>query len=205
MTAPTHRVFAVGWVLIGNMILYSLNVSPINYYISMIIMLQIGKYGALFPDIDHSWQNVKEKTAPNFIINKIIHLTGGKHRSWQTHSLDIVILSTIIGYNIPIYLYNTQKIDSLNREILSIVIIGFCTGWLSHLFSDMLTSAGVRITAFSKRKIALVPKQLFGLRFNTGNQWEGFVYQSIKILNLVIGIIAIAYPLLRPYIILSIN
>ena len=205
MTAPTHRVFAVGWVLIGNMILYSLNVSPINYYISMIIMLQIGKYGALFPDIDHSWQNVKEKTAPNFIINNIIHLTGGKHRSWQTHSLDIAILSTIIGYNIPIYLYNIQKIDSLNREILSIVIIGFCIGWLSHLFSDMLTSAGVRITAFSKRKIALVPKQLFGLRFNTGNQWEGFVYQSIKILNLVIGIIAIAYPLLRPYIILSIN
>lgn len=205
MTAPTHRVFAVGWVLIGNMILYSLNVSPINYYISMIIMLQIGKYGALFPDIDHSWQNVKEKTAPNFIINKIIHLTGGKHRSWQTHSLDIAILSTIIGYNIPIYLYNIQKIDSLNREILSIVIIGFCIGWLSHLFSDMLTLAGVRITAFSKRKIALVPKQLFRLRFNTGNQWEGFVYQSIKILNLVIGIIAIAYPLIRPYIILSIN
>ena len=29
------------------------------------------------------------KTTFSRIINILIHITGGKHRSWQTHSLDI--------------------------------------------------------------------------------------------------------------------
>lgn len=196
MTFQTHRVFAIGWVVIGNILLHNTGVTHINYYISLIIMLQIGKYGALFPDIDHNWQNVKEKTAPNYIINKLIHLTGGKHRSWQTHSIDIALLITFLAYTLPIKLLQFGIINEVNKEVLTIVLFGFSIGWLSHLFSDMLTSAGVRLLCFNKKKIALVPKQFMGLRFNTGNEWENFVYQVTRKINIPIGLLAIAYPLI---------
>ncbi len=200
MTAPTHRAVAIGWLLIGCMILYKTSMTEINYYLSMIIMLRVGRYGAEFPDIDHSWQNVKEKTVPNLIINKLIHVTGGKHRSWQTHSLDIVLVVSILSYIIPWGLYSRGLISLVNKEVLSLILIAFSLGWISHLFSDMLTSAGVRITCLSKVKMALVPKQLFGLRFNTGHEWEEFVYKLTKKLNLLIGLLAVFFPLIINYI-----
>ena len=123
MTFPTHRAFAIGWVLIGNLMLYINGMTEINYYLALVIMLQIGKYGALFPDIDHLWQNVKEKTVSNFIINKLIHLTGGKHRSWQTHSIDIVAVVTFLSFTLPNWLYKTERISKVNMEVLSIILI----------------------------------------------------------------------------------
>lgn len=196
MTFQTHRVFAIGWVVVGNVILHNAGVTHINYYLSLIVMLQFGKYGALFPDIDHNWQNVKEKTVPNYIINKLIHLTGGKHRSWQTHSIDIALLTTFLSYTLPIKLLQYGIISEVNKEVLTIALFGFSIGWLSHLFSDMLTSAGVRLFCINKKKIALVPKQFMGLRFNTGNEWENFVYQLTRRINIPIGLLAVIYPII---------
>jgi membrane-bound metal-dependent hydrolase YbcI (DUF457 family) len=167
--------------------------TEVNYYLAMIIMLQFGKYGALFPDIDHSWQNVKEKTVPNMIVNKLIHLTGGKHRSWQTHSIDIALVVTVISFTLPDILLKNGLITEVNMEVLGLVLVGFSLGWLSHLFSDMLTSAGVRVLCYSKKKVALVPKELFGIRFNTGHDWENWVYKVTRVLNVFIGIISILY------------
>lgn len=194
MTFPTHRAFAIGWVLLGSMFLYANGMTEINYFLAMIIMLQIGKYGALFPDIDHNWKNVKDKTVPNWVINKIIHITGGKHRSWQTHSLDIALVFTFFSATLPQTLLEMGKISEVNEEVLKIVMLSFSLGWLSHLFSDMLTSAGVRLLFWKNKKIALVPKELFGIRFNTGNEWENFVYKTTKVINFIIGLIAILYP-----------
>lgn len=194
MTYPTHRAFAVCWVLLGNIVLYNLGMTEINYYLALIVMLQIGKYGALFPDIDHKWEYVKDKTLVNKIINKFIHATGGKHRSWQTHSIDIALICTVVSYILPKGLYDRGIINPVNKELLHIVMVGFCLGWLSHLFSDMLTSAGVRITHVTDIKVALVPKSIGKLRFNTGNEWEQFVLRVTRILNIGIGIISIIYP-----------
>lgn len=194
MTYPTHKAFAVCWVLLGNIILYNSGITEINYYLSMIVMLHIGKYGALFPDIDHKWEYVKEKTLVNKVINRVIHATGGKHRSWHTHSIDIALLCTFISYKLPSLLLRGGAIDIVNAELLKIIMIGFCLGWLSHLFSDMLTSAGVRIIHVADIKIALVPKMLGKLRFNTGNEWEQFVYSATRVMNIVVGVVAMIYP-----------
>ena len=59
----------------------------------------------------------------------------------------------------------------------------------------MFTSAGVRLICFSKFKVALVPKQLGKLKFNTGNEWEQFCFKSTRIINFGLGIISILYPL----------
>lgn len=196
MTAPTHRQYSVTFAFLANIILYKYGVTSINYYLALMLMLLLSKAGAIFPDIDHSWKNVKEKTVPNLIMNKLIHLTGGKHRSWQTHSIDIVIWAIILSMTLPILLYNNNYIDDVNREVLTLIMLGFTAGWISHIFSDMLTSAGVKVICFLPFKASFVPKHIGKLRFNTGNEWEAFCYRSTKIINIMLGLISLAYPLI---------
>ena len=74
-------------------------------------------------------------------------------------------------------------------------MLGFSAGWISHIFSDMLTSAGVKVVCFLKLRIAFVPKHIGKLRFNTGNEWEAFCYKTTRIINVIIGIICLLYPL----------
>lgn len=196
MTYITHKVFAVWWVTIAQMILWYKGIGSVNYYLAWIIMLYAGKSGALFPDVDHHWESVKEKTMVNRIINTIIHKTGGKHRSWQTHSLDIAFCYTIVSFILPPQLVTVGALSEVNGALLRLLMTGFAMGWLSHLFSDMLTSAGVRIVCWKNKKIAFVPKQLFGFRFNTGKTWEAFVYKATKGLNIIVGVIAVVFPML---------
>lgn len=199
MTYATHKSFAVGWMLLANVALYEMGATEINYYLSMIIMLEFGKAGALFPDVDHHWNNVKEKNVPNFIVNKLIHCTGGRHRSWQTHSLDIGIVASILAFLVPYHLYCDGYIDVISKEVLSIVMVGFCMGWISHLVSDMLTYVGIRLLCFRNKRFALVPKQLFGIKFKTGEEWEKTVYKISRYCNIIIGIFVILYPKIRVY------
>lgn len=154
MTYKTHREFSIWFGLILNILIYKLGLSNTNYYLNMAVILLFSRQGALFPDIDHEWQNVKEKTVLNRAINFIIHATGGKHRSWQTHSLDIWLCSLIAS----LYLANTLSFE--DRAVLLLIIAGFFGGWFSHLFSDMLSSDGIRLFCFnSKLKLRLVPKK----------------------------------------------
>ena len=194
MTSKTHKTYSIAFALLAGMFMYKNGVTLVNYYMTLIILLLVSKHGALFPDVDHTWQNVKEKTTVNWIINKLIHLTGGRHRSWQTHSIDIFAVFMAIACIIPNYLFSIGKLDIVNKEVMSLILIGFACGWGSHLFSDMLTSGGVRLFCFSKFKIKIVPRELFGLRFNTGDSWEEFNYKFMRVVNLVIGIISIMYP-----------
>lgn len=194
MMALTHRQFAVFICLLGCMQLFRTNVFEINYYLSMIIMIQMAKCGALFPDIDHHWKSVKEKTFINWIFNKIIRYTGGVHRSWQTHSWDICIAFTILSFELPKMLAEQGYISGLDAEVASVVLVGFSMGWVSHLFSDMLSHTGVRVLFWNRKSVAFVPKRLFGIEFKTGASWEGFVYRVCRVLNVVVGIFAVMYP-----------
>lgn len=154
MTYKTHREFAICFVLIANIIIYKLHLSHTGYYVNMIVMILCGKQGALFPDVDHDWKNVKEKTVINKAINSVIHAMGGKHRSVQTHSWDVWLISFIGA------LVVNGLISENNATVFILIISGFWCGWLSHLISDMMTSAGVYITCLNKNsKIAFVPKQ----------------------------------------------
>ena len=195
MTRPTHKQYSVCFAFITMMLFYKYGVTQINYYIALIIILKAAESGALFPDVDHSWQNVSEKTVPNKIINTLIHITGGSHRSWQTHSWDICVIFTAIAYFLPKYLYYVGKISVVNEEIVSLLLLGFASGWISHLFSDMLTSAGVKVICFVDFKVKLVPRRLFGLRFNTGHGWEEFNFKVMKVLNVFLAVICMVYPL----------
>lgn len=196
MTGATHKKFAVAAAFTASAVLYKNGLTEVNYYLTIPILLASAKYGALFPDIDHTWQNVKEKTIPNRIINGLIHITGGKHRSWQTHSIDIAIIFSLMAWFIPNMLMTKELISTVNYEVIRLLLYGFMFGWISHLISDMLTSAGVRVLCFSKIKLALVPKHIGKLRFNTGNEWEQFVYRVVSIINVIYGLIILVYPII---------
>lgn len=194
MTYKTHKQFSICFALVGAMLLNIGSVSVINYYLTIPIMLMASKWGALMPDVDHIWQNVKEKNTLNWIINKLIHITGGTHRSWQTHSLDICTYFTIGSYIVPKILYHSGKIGVVDKEVMMLLMIGVATGWISHLFSDAMTSGGIRIFFFSKRKVSIVPKKIGKLKFNTGGQWEEFCYNLVGYLNKLLGIFSIIFP-----------
>lgn len=195
MTGPTHRQYSICFGLITLVILYAYNITNVNYYLALPIILMASKSGALFPDVDHHWEAVHDKTVVNKIINVIIHITGGKHRSWQTHSIDLCLYFTTASYLVPTVLYNKGIISCTNMEVAVLLLLGFASGWISHLFSDMLTSAGVRLICFlPKSKISLVPKKIGKLRFNTGHEWEAFNFKIIRVINIVLGIYTLIYP-----------
>lgn len=195
MTGPTHRQYSICFGLIALLILYVYNITNVNYYLALPIILMASKSGALFPDVDHHWEAVHDKTVVNKIINVIIHITGGKHRSWQTHSIDLCLYFTTASYLVPTVLYNKGIISGTNMEVAILLLLGFASGWISHLFSDMLTSAGVRLICFlPKSKISLVPKKIGKLRFNTGHEWEAFNFKIIRVINIILGIYTLVYP-----------
>lgn len=196
MTGPTHRKFSVCFAYLASMLLYKYNISMINYYLVIMIMLMASKVGALFPDLDHAWCNIHDKTVVNKIINTLIHITGGKHRSWQTHSIDIWFYFTTFAYIFPQILYNKKMVTLVNKEVAIIIMLGFASGWASHLVSDMLTSSGVRLICFIKFKVAVVPKKIGKFRFNTGNEWEAFIFKLIQYINIGLGLICVIYPVL---------
>lgn len=196
MCGATHKQFAIFFVYIGAILLNMFSIIDVNFYLQVIIMLAMGKQGALFPDVDHIWKNVKEKTTPNWIINKFIHLTGGRHRSKHTHSWDICLVSFVLFIIWINYLGAKGIINSLDVGIFFLIITGFYCGWISHLFSDMLSSQGVYISCLSNTMIKFVPKSLFSFKFNTGGAWENFCYNAIRIINNVTGFIVIVYPFL---------
>ena len=195
MTGPTHKQYSVSLAYLTVILIYMLDMTQINYYLALMIVLMTSKLGALFPDLDHDWSNIGNKTVTTKVINTLIHVTGGKHRSWQTHSIDICAVFTVGAYLLPRYLYSKSILSEVDKEVLSILMIGFASGWISHMFSDMLTSAGVRVVFFINKKVRLVPKKIGSLKFNTGHEWEAFNYKFIKLLNILLGIVCITYPL----------
>lgn len=199
MLYVTHKRFAIFWALLGVMYLYYKGMTEINYYLALMLVVPFSKVGAVFPDLDHDWENVKFKNILTWVVNKLIHLTGGRHRSWQTHSIDIAVICTILSVYLPEKLYTLGKVSQVNREVLSIVMIGFSLGWLSHIFSDMLTTGKVKLLCFANWHVGFVPRRFLGLQFKTGGQWEWFVSSVTDKINVIITIVALAFPALLKY------
>lgn len=200
MTGPTHRMYSICFAYITAILLFKNSISEINYYLMIPILLATSRYGASFPDVDHHWSNVHDKTVTNKILNVLIRCTGGKHRSWQTHSIDICTVYTIISIKLPNVLYNKGLISLVNSEVMKLLLLGVASGWISHLISDSLTSEGVRIFCWNKKlKLKFVPKKIGKLRFNTGNEWEKFNYTLMRYINIALGVVCLIYPITMSY------
>ena len=188
MTGKTHRAFSVTFAIGGAVALTHYNISDVNPLISAPVLLMSARYGALMPDVDHHWNSVAEKTLPNRIINLFIHLTGGKHRSWQTHSWDIYFLLLAIVFYFPREVLEPLGVSTVS--VLYMLTYGIMLGWGSHLFADMLTPQGVRLVCWSKFKVRLVPKWAM---FATNSRWEDKCYSFIRVVNTLSGLMYVGW------------
>ena len=163
MTSPTHRNFAIVGACVGTIALQELNMNPVShkdyellaYGTMFLINYVFGVEGGKYPDIDHLWKNIKEKTALNKIINSILRLTGFGHRNPVTHSFDIWLVSYIL------LIASAKRLITytvLSKAIVMIVT-AFWIGYLTHLLADALSMDGTRIFFWnSKWKLRFVPK-----------------------------------------------
>lgn len=172
-----------GWTVVGYL----------NYLVMMAVCAEFCKEGTLFPDLDHAWVNIKEKTVVTKLVNILIHLTGGKHRSRQTHSLDICLAC------MGVYFYISIKFlgGMFAFPLWLMVGVGFFCGWLTHLFADMLTGDGVYILCWQKKRTSFVPKSFLGFKFNTGGAWEDFVFKIATFMEWLLCVAAGLYPIVR--------
>lgn len=182
MTGETHRAFSVTFAIGGAALLTHLGLSEVNPLVSAPVLLMASRYGAVLPDIDHHWGSVPDKTTPNRILNGFIRLTGGKHRSWHTHSWDIYLVFLLIVILFPYSALEPLGVPTVS--VLSLLLYGVLLGWGSHLFADMLTPAGVRLFCWSKFKLRLVPKWAM---FATSSKWEDICYKVVKVINNLAG------------------
>lgn len=194
MTGKTHVKVSTCFALIAVM---SMNFTRINYYVYMIVILMCSSAGAKFPDLDHSWCNIPDKNVVKWVVNKLIRYTGGRHRSRHTHSIDVMIVTYICSNKLVEWYFGLGYLSQLDREILLMIIIGFWSGWLSHLYADALTYDGIYWSCLFKYKLKLVPKKLFGIKFKTGEQWESFVYRSHIYINGILGVWVVLYPIVQ--------
>lgn len=173
MNRITHRKFSVGFGYVAIALMYMYDMLDINYYEAFVIIITVSQIGAKFPDYDHVWKNIGDKDAIKFLINKIIHITGGKHRSRHTHSIDIFVAASICMLWLNKYIFEA----GVNYSIGKTIIVGFICGWASHLFADSLTLDGVYLLFWANIKVRIVPKKIS------------------KILFVLIGIAVIGYGL----------
>ena len=190
MEGKTHRVGGVLGVVAGYVVMNNkgLLLNDVNPILQLAVMYPFAIYGSVVPDLDHNWNSVPAKDPISWCINRVLHLTTGKipnhsgrfnmlsvfdakHRSWQTHSIEFLIV--LIGI---IYYIGTigTSVDSI---ILRLILNGFTIGVLSHLILDVLTPEGILVAtptviSGTKVSISLVPKS--GI-FATGGPWERLV------------------------------
>lgn len=183
MTGHTHRAFSVSFAIGGAVALTHYGISEVNPLVAAPVLLMAARYGALMPDVDHHWSNVADKTLPNRIINLFIHLTGGTHRSWQTHSWDIFAIFMAIVLFFPREVLAPLGVPTVS--VLFMLLYGVLLGWGSHLFADMLTAKGVRLFCWSKFMVRLVPKSAL---FTTSTRWEEMCFSVVKVVNTLAGL-----------------
>lgn len=151
-----------------------------NEFIQLLVMYPFASFGSIFSDLDHGPDSIPSKDPLAMGINKILRLTGAKHRSWQTHSLLFTGGCCALMFGLLTLfslLYSNQYLMEI--AILRLVLLGFICGIGSHLLLDAFTTAGIFI--FPGLKLRFVPKTS---TFATGGTWEKIIFWL-----LIIGIV----------------
>lgn len=204
MKSETHATFATGFAIAGAPILHMLGYSDINYWLTIPILAVTGKEFARLVDADHgNWASVPDHTPFYWFFNKGLVMLGSKHRSVQTHSIDICLIFLGMSIAVSMGFERFNWIPHIDAQVISLIGIGGGLGWLSHLVADMLTPNGVwLIAARGKRRsnrIALTPRSskyvpfFRKISFSTGGTWEDIVRRLMFATDIIIIIFVIIY------------
>lgn len=159
-------------------------ISDCNEFVQLLIMYPFASFGSIFSDLDHGPDSIPSKDPVAVMVNKLLRLTGAKHRSWQTHS---ILVTGGFCFFIFSLVYAGNKLfggsASIEWAFLRLSVIGFIVGVASHLFLDAFTTAGIHI--WPGFKMRFVPRRSF---FATGGAWEKiWFWLLILIICVLIG------------------
>lgn len=160
-------------------------IPDVNPYIQLLVMYPASSWGATAPDLDHHWGSVKEKTPFNMLVHKILHLTDPSHRSWQTHSILVTGGLCALLYSLVMWgdrIWGTGSLGSFDWIIVRLITVGMLVGVASHLFLDMMSTAGIWSYP-GGFKLRIVPATPF---FATDSKWETFVYYACIITTVLV-------------------
>jgi membrane-bound metal-dependent hydrolase YbcI (DUF457 family) len=159
----------------------------VNDFVQLAVMYPICSWGSIAPDLDHGKDSIPDKDPISIFINKLLRLSGSKHRSWQTHCIlltgGLLFILFMLLHLGSIYL---PVENSWDWKIIRMLLTGLSVGIASHLILDMFSTAGVHL--WPGFKLRFVPKTS---AFSTGSTWETIVFYI-----LVIGIIVLVINIL---------
>lgn len=171
MLGRTHDLFAFTTIVLAVIYL------PIPHLTlaTALVSLLAAMIGGLLPDIDQASSDFWNSIPIGEVVGKLVSPLVGKHRT-ITHS--------IVGVVIIAYL--SQFAMDLVRPYLlvdlEIVRNAFMLGYLSHLFADSLTEAGIPIFFPFKYKFGIPP--IKAMRIKTGKWFEKLIiFPGLVVLN----------------------
>lgn len=204
MCKTTHASFAVAFSYLIALLIDRQYNTGLNFYLMIMLTPLLASKGAKFPDYDQNWHSISERTTFSWLVNRAVKLSRSGHRSKLTHSWDLCGLSLLGLYLLVNALHLKLYFTDFDLGVAYIILFGFYSGWVSHLISDMFNGDGVWPTIFAKRKIAFVPKRLFGIEFKTGGAWEKFFYKMSCVASKILGFICLLHPILSSGILLKV-
>ena len=180
MQGRTHRMGGVAFTLVGfeYMRQKGLLLDDIHPILQLGVMYPISYWASAFPDLDHHWDSVPNKTPMNRVVHFLLHLTRPKHRSWQTHS---VLVTGGFMFLLYVLAFHTEMsvLSHYDKVIVQLLVMGFIMGLSSHLFLDFINPSGIHI--IPNLKMRLVPRTKF---FATGGTWENrVIYPLLSIVS----------------------
>lgn len=221
MTGKTHRAGGVVAAMVGFTLLRDkgLLFNNINPLVQFAIIYPFAYWGSTASDLDHNPDSIPSKDIVSKAINKVLHLTekidngknpitgilNAKHRSWQTHSIEIFALLILLLHNI---LHSkVTSIGDADMLIVSLILMGIVIGMMAHLILDVITPSGIVIATTSllnkafnlnlPTKIHLVPNAKF---FATGGAWETLIYHILNISSVLCFIyLVLQYANILPF------
>lgn len=180
MTYKTHLSTGLLFSSIVFLLIYKIELSPV-LILALVISTIIGSSA---PDLDTPTGELWDKIPAGSIISRIVHpvfIGGHRHLS---HS--------IIGFGILTALFSLLikmiPLGDLNHELL---IFSFAVGYISHLFADMFTEAGVPILFPLPYHFGIPPNPFGKMRIKTGRWFENLIVYPL--VNLVIILVVYGY------------
>lgn len=221
MTGKTHRAGGVVAAMVGFTMLknHGLLFDNINPLVQFAVIYPFAYWGSTASDLDHNPESIPSKDIVSKAINKVLHLTekidngknpvtgilNAKHRSWQTHSVEIFALLILLLNSMLKGKF--ASLGDADTVIISLMLMGVIIGILAHLVLDVITPSGILIATTSllnsifklklPTKIHLVPNLKF---FATGGTWENLIYRILSIASVLCFIyLVLQYTAILPF------
>lgn len=220
MTGATHRAGGMLVSVVGFAYLRSrgMLIPGVHEGVQWLVMYPFCMWGSVASDLDHHWDSCPSKDYPSKLVNMALHISkpidsimsnnlsekerrtnivyrivslfNAKHRSWQTHS-DLTLFVMLMLLN-GLSDGRFSSLSAVDLAVLSLVLMGLCSGIIAHFVLDMFTPEGiwsVLLCAVNSvvrllnpkinlpKKIHLVPSSEF---FATGGKWELLVRKVLK-------------------------